>query len=202
MKKPKSFARLSIFLTIMFILISSTTLWADDITDAIDEALEYYKQGEFSPAAESLDYAAQLIRQKKGSQLQDILPEPLAGWSAEEASSQGYGAAILGGGINVERRYYQDTSDVTVRIVTDSPMLQGFMVLFQNPMYATADGGRLEKIEGQKAIVKYDSSARNGSINIVVNHRYLITVEGNMVRKKDLTAYAAAVDYKTLMQMQ
>ncbi len=189
-------------LVMLLCFFGATTAFGDDVTDSVNEALKYYEKGEYSEAAGSLEYAAQLIRQKKGGQIQEVLPEPLDGWNSEAASSQAAGSAMLGGGVSVERQYYKDNSSVTIQVVADSPLLQGFMMMFSNPMYATADGGKFEKIAGKKAIVKYDPGNRDGSINIVVDHRYLVTIEGNDITKADLTAYAQAVDYKLLEEMR
>jgi len=176
----------------------SGPVYADEITDSINEALTQYNNNDFSAASESLGYALQLLGQKKGGQLQELLPQALPGWTADEASSETVNAAIMGGGINAERRYQRDDSSVTVKFVTDSPMLQGMMMMFSNPMFATADGGKLEKIKGQKAIIKFNTRDKNGSITIVVGNRTLILIEGNSVTREDLKNYAAAIDYRKL----
>jgi hypothetical protein len=75
------------------------------------------------------------------------------------------------------------------------------MMLFTNPALAASDGGKLEKINGQKAIVKYSAADREGTIHIMVVNRFLVTIEGTDVTKDDLTAYAAAVDYDKLAAM-
>ncbi|MCU0597854.1 MAG: hypothetical protein MUE70_01180 [Desulfobacterales bacterium] len=176
--------------------------FADDVTDAINEALQYYQDGKYSDAMTSLNYASQLIGQKKGGDLQSFLPQPLAGWEAEEATSQSVGAAMLGGGVSAERQYNKGSGSVRIQIVTDSPMLQSMMMMFGNPMLAGADGGKLEKIAGEKAIVKYNAADKSGDIKLVVANRFLVTLDGNDVSLEDLKAYAAKIDYKKLAAMQ
>ena len=175
--------------------------FADEVEEAIQEGLDAYKDGSYTDAAGSLDYAAQLIRQKKGEQLEAVLPQPLPGWTAEEASSSAMGAAMFGGGVSVERQYTKAGSRVTVQIITDSPMLQGVMMMFSNPAFATADGGRLEKIKGKRAIVKYQASRKSGEIQMIIANRFLITIEGSQVEKADLKNYAQEIDFKTLLNM-
>ncbi len=172
--------------------------YADDVTEAINEGLQYYNEGQYTDAAGSLDYAAQLIRQKKGGELTTLLPEPLGGWKAEEATSQSAGAAMLGGGVSAERKYQKGASRIEIQYVTDSPIMQGVMMMFSNPMFAASDGGKMERIAGQKTIVKYSASEKSGDIRIVVANRFLITIEGEDVTKEDLVAYAKAIDYKKL----
>ena len=81
-----------ILLTSILFFISGAVL-ADEVTDSIDEAIEYYREGDFVEAANSLDYASQPIRQKRSGSLETFLPDPLTGWSAKdvEFSSCGWG---------------------------------------------------------------------------------------------------------------
>jgi len=194
----KSKVAVAFFCSILF----SGAVYGDEVTEAINEALQSYKEGKFSDAMGSLNYAAQLIGQKKGSDLQAFLPQPLSGWQAEEATSQSMGAAMLGGGVSAERRYSKDTSSVTVQIVTDSPMLQAMMMMLSNPAMAGADGGKMERIAGEKAIVKYIAQDKNGTIVLVIANRFLINVEGDEVSLGDLKAYAGKIDYKKLSALQ
>jgi hypothetical protein len=185
-----------LFVSSLFIMPGDAS--ADEITDSINEAMEYYKENNYVEAANSLDYASQLIRQKRSGNLETLLPEPLAGWSAEDVKSQAAGPGYLGGMISAKRKYKKDNSSVTIEIITDSPALQSMVMLFSNPAYASADGGKLTKIKRQKAIIKYHSSNKNGEINIVVSKKYLVSVKGQDISQNDLTDYASAVDYEKL----
>jgi hypothetical protein len=158
--KKISFA---IFLSLLCLLpMPGSYARADEVTDAINEAMQQYKAGDFAVAASSLDYAAQLIRQKTGGRIVDMLPGPLPGWKAEEATSQAAGAAMLGGGVVAERSYSRGESGVDINITADSPMLQGMMMMLSNPMFATSNGGRLTRIAGQKAIMRYSRQEKSG----------------------------------------
>jgi hypothetical protein len=185
--------------SLFFILItSSVSGYADDVEDSIKEALGYYQSGEYKDALDSLDYASQLIMQMKGKGLEAFLPEPLSGWTAQKATSQAAGAAMFGGGVTAERTYSKGPSTVTVKIITDSPMLQGMMMMFSNPMFASADGGRLERIARQKAIVKFDPATNKGEITMAVANRFLVTIKGSGVTREELKTYAEAIDYRKL----
>jgi len=197
-KIGKTSLRFFITLFVGVSIFTSGAVWADEITDSIDEAIEYYKEGDFVEAANSLDYASQLIRQKRSGNLEAFLPEPLAGWSAEDVKSKAVGAGYLGGMISANKKYRKDQSSVTIEIITDSPALQSMVMMFSNPAYASADGGKLTKIKRQKAIIKYTPSRKNGEINIVVAKQYLVTIKGQKVEESDLVDYASAIDYKKL----
>lgn len=179
-------------------LFWSSQVRADDVIDSINEALHYYNENNLVEAANSLDYAAQLIRQKQSTNLQTYLPKALPGWTEEDVSSQAMAPAMFGGMISAEKRYVKDSSTITIELITESPIIQGLMMMFRNPMLAASDGGKLKKIEGQKAIIKYRPAGHQGEINILVDNRILVTIEGSEVSEKDLTEYAAAIDYGKL----
>lgn len=184
----------------LIVLLCASAACADDITDSIGEALEYYNNGEYTEAVSNLNYAAQLIQQKKGGSLESFLPEPLKGWKAEKTSSQAAGAGIFGG-VTAEREYTKGNSSVSVTIVTDSPMLQGMAVMFSNPAFAVSDGGKMEKIAGQKAIVKYNTADQQGDVQIMVASRFLVSIDGREVNKSELKKYAEAINYKKLAEL-
>ena len=190
--------RRTIAAAIVFLLISVSAAQADDVTDSLNDALSKYNNGQYTEAINSINYAEQLITQKKGEELTQVFPKPLNGWQAEEVKAD----PIFGGGISAERRYTKDAASVSISIVSDSPMLQATMMLFTNPMFATADGGKLETINGQKAIVKYSPENKGGDIQIVVNNRFLVTLNGSEVAKEDMTAYLANVDVNKLSTLK
>jgi hypothetical protein len=194
----KAFRACFILLFISSLFIIPRVVFADEITDSIEEAAEYYKENNYVEAANSLDYASQLIRQKRSGNLEALLPEPLAGWSADDVKSQAAGPGYLGGMISAKRKYKKEKSSVTIEIITDSPALQSMVMVFSNPAYASADGGKLTKIKRQKAIIKYHPSQKNGEINIVVAKQYLVSVKGRNINENELVDYASAIDYKRL----
>ena len=176
-------------ISILFTIACSA--WGDDVIEAIEQATDLYESGQTQQAISQLEFAAQLIRQQRGSGLQAFLPEPLEGWSAEDANSSTSGIALFGGGTSVERSYSDGSKNVTIRILTDSPMMQAFMMMFSNPAIASAQGGALKMIAGQRALVNPDG------ITIVLQNTYLIQVEGN-ASSEDYVAYAGAIDFAGL----
>ena len=199
MKISKTILLLTVFSVI--ILGFSAIALADDVEDYINEALTFYKDGQYSEAVSSLNFAEQLIQQKKSTGLEAFLPGPLAGWEAQTATSQAASSAMLGGGISAERQYSKGDSSIHIQIMADSPMLQGVMMMMSNPMFATSDGGKMERIGKQKAIVKFDPNTQEGDVQIVVANRFLVKVEGNGITDNDLKDYAKAIDYDKMAQL-
>ena len=195
-----------LILPVLLIIVSwgSIPACADEILDSINEAIEAYKEKEYAEAAESLEYAKQLIQQMRSENMMKFLPEALPGWESKTAETQSMG--MLGGMSGVQKEYFkpgtgnQGRKRITINIMGESPMLQGMMVMF-NPAYAGAQGGKLQKIKRNKAIVKYNPDSRSGEANVLVAKTYIVSIKGNSVDKKDLLDYAEAVDYKGLKDL-
>jgi hypothetical protein len=187
-----------IVLALTIILCASPLVAEDNILGAIEEAVRQYQAGDFTGASSNLDYASQLVRQRKSEKMKDLLPEAPAGWQAGEASSQALGTAVLGGGVTVSRDYTRGTSILTVEIVSDSPVLQSVLMMINNPLFAGAGGGKLETLQGQRAVVKYDTSKKRGEVYVVVASRFIVTIKGRQVARNDLLTFAQVVDYESL----
>lgn len=183
------------------LILHSPSLFAEDeVLTIIEQAVSQYKNNDLAGATSNLEYASQLIRQKKSEAMKSLLPEPLAGWEAEPATAQALGAAVFGGGITVSRSYSKKPAVITIDIVSDSPLLQSLVMMINNPMIAGASGGKLENVNGQRAIVQYDEAARKGEVNIVVENRFMVTLKGKNAERSQLISYAAAVDYASLAE--
>jgi hypothetical protein len=182
--------------------MAAANIKADEITDLLKKAGSAYESGNYSEAISNLDYAGQLIRQKKAESMVKLLPEGLKGWEAEEPTNEAAAGTLMGGMVEVSRRYTKGDASVEVKITTDSPLLSSFITMFSNPMIVSGSGAKLETIKGQRAVVKYESSGKTGEINIVIGGRMLVTVQGNDVSRDDLVAYAGALDYGKLTALQ
>jgi hypothetical protein len=171
---------------------------ADAVTDAIQDALEHYKGGRLSAAVESLDFAAGLVRQRKAEAMKALLPRPLKGWEVDDASSTLLAAAFYGGGVSVQRVFRQGKKVVLVSYVTDSALLQSAVMVFSDPAFATVNGGRFDKVNGERALVKYDGKDQSGEIAVVINKRILVSIRGTQVAQPDLYAFSKLVDFAGL----
>jgi hypothetical protein len=167
---------------------------ADDILDAMEQARKAYQAGDMTKAKQSLDLASQLLGQKNAETFAKLLPEPLPGWTAEKAETASVGIAVFGA-TSASRRY-TDTKGhhVEVRITGDSVLVTQFAQLLINPAVAGVVG-KLIKVGGQTAM-----QTNEGSINMVIANKFLVTVDGSADAAAKL-AYAQAVDSDKLGKM-
>jgi hypothetical protein len=170
----------------------------DDIINVIEQAVRQYRANDLAGAISNLDYAAQLIRQKKSERMKALLPEPLPGWQAKAAAAKSLGAAVFGGGSTVSRDYFTASSALSMEIVSDSPVLQSIIMMLNNPLFAGASGGNIQTIKQQRAMIKYNANDRSGEINIVVAGRFIVTIKGRAVDQDTMLRYAEAMDFEAL----
>lgn len=186
----------------LLLILLLKPVWADDVTDWIDEARKSYLAGKAEEAVQSLDYASQLIRQQKGERLEQALPEALAGWKKTDSGSSAAGASVFGGATaanaSFERQEGENYSSCSVSIATDNPMMGMLLASFSNPMLMTGSGKKLIKVGSQKASMEYDEEGKSGTINVVVAQKVLVTIEGSGLSADDLKAYAAAVKFDVI----
>ena len=169
-------------------------LAADDIADAIEQAGQAYQAGELTKAKQSLDLASQLVGQKNAERFAALLPDPLPGWTADKAESAAVGIAVFGAS-SASRRYTNDKGKhVEMRITGDSTLVMQFAKLLINPAIAGAMG-KLINIGSQHAL-----QTAEGSINIVIGDKFLVTIEGSANAEAKL-AYARAIDVDRLSKM-
>jgi hypothetical protein len=192
------------------VLLGAPNVWADEVTDQIDEGLKAYKAKDYGGAAMALDTATSLIRQQAAEGMTRVLPAPLAGWEADEAESGAGGAAM--GGTTASRRYtrtfkvmstpepgqepeeYENTEAVDITIMGNSPALQAMMMMFSNPMFA-GPNAKVMMIGGRKTMF----NKGDNSLMTIVNNQVMVTVDGDdTVKMDDLKAYYAGIDFKAL----
>ena len=170
------------------------TLAADDVLDAIEAARKAYQAGDMAGAKQSLDLASQLVGQKNAESFAALLSAALPGWKAEKAETTSVGVTVFGV-TSASRRYTgPGDRDVEVRITGDSTLVVQFAQFLINPTIAGAMG-KLIRVGDQQALQTHE-----GSINMVIVNKFLVTVDGSADAASKL-AYAQAIDVAKLSKM-
>lgn len=177
-----------------FLAVAVCPAFADDITDAINEARKAYQAGDMAAAKQSLDLASQLIGQKNAEGFAALLPAPLPGWKAEQAQTTALGQVAFGAS-TASRSYNNDKGDnVDVTITGDSAMIMQYATLLNNPGIAAAMG-KIIRIGNLRAI-----QTREGDINVVVANKFLVTITGSADAESKMK-YGQGVNYDKLSKM-
>ncbi len=167
----------------------------DPVVTTINDAVKKYNQKQYTVAVSHLEYASQLIRQRRGEQLSRLLPEPITGWTAKKSEYQAIGASMFSKGTTAIRLYSKESVSLSIKIISDSPMMQTMLMIYNNPAFAGSIG-EVEVINGQKAMVNISDDS--STVNIVINNSMLVTLEGKNISQNDLMEYVKAIDYTQL----
>ncbi|MDJ0995339.1 MAG: hypothetical protein QNI90_17310 [Dinoroseobacter sp.] len=158
-----------------FLIAAAATMFiagpaaSDDVTDAIESALQAYKDGDRQYALEELAYATQLLKAMKTEDLSAFLPEAPDGWSREVDTEFAAGMAFMGGGVGASAEYSGGGERFSVTLMADNPMVASMA-----PMLANAGlmGGRMIRVGREKFV------AQDDEIMGLVGNRILIQVSG------------------------
>lgn len=185
----------AILMTVSLIMgLSASLASADEVTDQIREGQKAYEKGDLDTAAAALDTASSLIRQMQAGSLSKVLPEPLSGWTAEEAEASAANAEMFGVGLQASRYYTKGAEQVDVSVIGNSPMVQTMGMMFANPAFLDSDL-KLVVIDGRKVI----QNKQDRSLLTIVNNNFLVSVEGDEgTADKSIKAYFQAIDFDAL----
>jgi len=178
------------FLTAMVLAGTPAASWADDVTDQINEALAAYAKKDVPTAIAGLEAAANLLRQKRADIYGSLLPAPPSGWTADDVKTISAGLAMVGGGAGATREYHRGSDNVTVSILSDSPLLQVVSTLASSG-FAAAAGARTQIVNGRRTLYMKDE----GSYTTIIADRTLVRVEGRGLPEETLKQFLTAIDF-------
>lgn len=191
-----------VLLVMIFGLMGMAGARADEISDTIDRAKKLYQEGKYSEASSELQFAVSQIQNLQAEQLKKLLPGPLPGWTAEEASVSAAPMGLFGGGVTASKTYTkEDTGEfIEVEILTESPLLQTALMFLTNPaMLAGQPDTKLVRVKGEKALEKFSPKDKEGELSVVLEGKTLITVKGSEITNKNiLYEYMEKMDFGTI----
>lgn len=178
---------------------------ADPITDQIDAARKAYERGEPKVAIQALQFAVAQIEEQLSSARLALLPAPLDGWSAEEASGSSGGLVGLVTGTTISRTYREKASgaQVSIRVSADSPLLAMMNMMMSSPMFFQVEPGTKPYThDGHRGVLQLgDTGSHQGSIelSLMIGTRLLLQLEGTKGATQDmLESYLERIDLKAL----
>ena len=175
---------------------------ADPIVDQIDSARQAYENGDARVAIQGLNIAVSQIEQQLTRQQLKLLPAPLEGWTADEATAQGGGFAAMIVGTNLSRTYRNETSDaeITITITSDSPMLPMLNMMLSAPMLLQADPRSNAYSYQSFNGVLQQGDAGAMQVSLMIGSRILVQIEGTGAEQQELEAYLDAMNLAQLEQ--
>lgn len=173
--------------------LGATPAGADEIEEALEFALEAYRGGDITMAKEEVDFAAQLLAQKKAAALGDYLPDPLPGWTRHDDDGGGQAGGF--GGMTANATYMREQEGnrdrVDVQLVANSQMVTAMAGMFGNPALM-GSMGEMRRIGRQKVLI-----TQQDELQALVDNRIMINISGS-APIEDKEAYFSAIDLRAL----
>ena len=191
----------SILLAAAALLSVSVPTVADEVTDQIGVAQQAYEAGNLGQAVDELQYAIAQIQEKLKADYVKLLPEPLAGWTADEPVAQSGGIAALAGGSMMSRDYRKDSGEsVSLQIMSGGAMTQAFQMMLSNPMFMQMDPGtKMYRLKGNRGVLKHEPGTNSWEITLMLRNGTMIQASGEgLADKGPVEAYLKAVDLKAV----
>ena len=201
LSKPAGFSLAAVAVACLF--ASAPTARADEVSETIEAAQEFYKAGELADAVRELQYAVGQISNQLGQAYLKTLPEAPYDWTADEAESVAGGGLGFGGGQMISRNYKESGGKgrMEAQLIVDSPMMQAMAMMVTNPAMASQMGYTRVRLPGQReeAMLKWEPNQGSGEIVIIIAGRILIRIEGTKLEGPDvLKSTIKSWDIKTL----
>ncbi len=182
--------RYAVLLTIFFLTMGSAkaaeTHAADAFPEQVEKARQYYLQGNLPRANAALQKALIIVQDHLGEVLGKAVPPPPAEWEAGDIEAEGLND--LGGGMRVGRSYFRkDGATLSAQIYIDSAPVQEAMVLFADLDGAKGQPGvSVVTINGEQALLRWDSTAKSGEIQMIIANRALLYLEADQIQSENL----------------
>lgn len=169
-----------------------------DLKDALKGVVESVKSGDNSNV--------EIVNHRK---LKEFLPESMAGM--DRVSSEGQTGGAFGIKVSTsEARYGSKKSrepHLEVTIVDTGGLGASLMATVPwatMEMDKESDNGyeRTSEYKGHKSFEKYNASSEKGSIAVLVEKRYLVTIEGRGITEKQLKNAIDEINIKKLARLE
>ncbi len=177
----------------------------------INEALDYLTKKEYKQAQLSLQDAINDINTMLAKQVAESLPAEINGLKAEgEAEVSGAGMGIIGGGMQIMKRYRNETvngNDAEVQIMANSPMLSTMNMYLTNPGML-GPGYKSVRVGTNRAILKnemqdFDDNGstkkiRSTEIQIPLGQTLITLHTNGFATEQDELAFAIKLDMEKI----
>ena len=159
---------------------------ADPFEEALRESVKQYRAGKMPEASQALEQAKGILEKLKSEQMGSALPDPPAGWEAEDMKTEDVGP-FLGGGKVVKKLYKNKSGQqqVQLEVFYGSSLIKLMRGMLANAAIAKAQGYDTKRAGGEEVLVK-KVDAKNFEINMPMDDEILVRMTGREGAEEDL----------------
>ena len=181
------------------IQIAEEINFTEDFLDLIQKVLSTGKDAE---TFDESDRESKQIEPVSFQELIEYLPESRAKWKAEKPEGQtvsfkGYSVS------QVKRSYSRQDSKMTVSIFDwtfNSALYLPFLLTTEFSQESTEGYNRGVEIDGFPGREEYNYQTKNGSLNLLIDRRFFIRLDGDNIEESELREWWQKIDSKALSE--
>ena len=146
---------------------------ADEVSDALQAALDAYNAGDLAKTAQEMTMATQALGTQQSALLAALLPAAPEGYTREDTADFAKGFAMAGGGTGAEATYSSADGNTSFKLsfIADNPMVATMGAMLGNAQMM-AMMGKVVTVGDQPLL------SQDGSISALVNARVLFQAQG------------------------
>lgn len=152
-------------------LISGPAL-ADPFIDALETAIEAYRDGDLQYAEDELVEAQRVLADMKAQGLAAFLPDAPEDWTREIDTEAGQMMGFMGGGTIAKANYTGPDSRFELSLMADNPFVAQVGMMLGNSAMISQMGGQVERINRVR-FLREDNSLKG-----MIGSRVLLAAEG------------------------
>ena len=166
--------------------VAAQTGKAEPFEDALREAVKQYRAGKMAEAGVALEQAKGVLEKLKSEQLGSALPDPPAGWEADDMKTEDVGP-FLGGGKVVKKLYKNKSGQqqVLLEVYYGSNLIRLMRGMLANEAIARNQGYETKRAGGEQVLVK-KLDAKNFEVNMPMEDEILVRMTGKEGAEEDL----------------
>lgn len=164
---------ISLFKTLAVAALLAAPVQADEVSDALQAAVDAYAAGDLAGTSAAMTMAGQAISERQSTLLEALLPVAPEGWTMTQTEDFSQGFGIMGGGAGAEARYENADASVsfTVSFIADNPMVASMGAMLGS-VEMMAMMGKVVKV-GDQALLENE-----GNYSALVGNRVMFTATG------------------------
>ena len=171
-----------------------------DLSNAIQKTIEFGKN--YPAVAENSDRQTEVVPVSY-QELIEYLPQSPRGWTAEKPKGQtsSFGNYSIS---QVEQSYSKQDKLMTVSIFDcafNSALYAPFLLSTEFSQESTEGYNKGIKIDDIPGRESYKYSSRKGSLNLLIDRRFLVKIDGNNIEEDELKQWWHLLDRQSLSKL-
>ncbi|NJM82090.1 MAG: hypothetical protein HC844_05990 [Tabrizicola sp.] len=189
---PDCVFRGALFLPILLSLAIATPAPADEVSDALQAAVDAYDAGDLKTTSQQISRASSALAALSSAKIAALLPEAPEGWTREASGDFAAGMVVLGGGSGSEMTYTDASgASFVISVIADNPMVSGLAGMFADDS-TMAMMGKVIELPGASVI------DQDGTLLAVIGERMMIQASG--MDSATMLPVFSAIDFTALAE--